>query len=70
MNPYLHARACLQNDSGQVRVHIPLDPGNAVVGQQPLLMPGHGFEYFSGTDLDTPAGLQSGSLLVSGCKRG
>ena len=55
-----------QNDQGRVRVHIPLDPDNAVVGQQPLLPPGTCFEYFSGTDMDTAAGLQSGSLLVGG----
>ncbi|GAX76764.1 hypothetical protein CEUSTIGMA_g4211.t1 [Chlamydomonas eustigma] len=54
----------IKNDRGQPRVHIPLDPNNAVVGQQPLLPTGHTFEYFSGTDLDTISGLQSGALLV------
>ncbi len=57
--------AWLQNDQGQVRAHIPLDPDNAVVGQQPVLPYGHTFEYYSGTDLDTPSGLQAGQLLVS-----
>ena len=53
-----------QNDRGHIRVHIPLDPDNAVVGQQPFLLPNTTFEYFSGTDIDTSGGTQSGALLV------
>ncbi|KAG1657364.1 hypothetical protein FOA52_015918 [Chlamydomonas sp. UWO 241] len=53
----------IKNDRGHVLVQVPLET-NSVVGQQPLLLPGHGFEYFSGTDINTPAGLQSGALLV------
>ena len=34
------------------------------MGQQPLLLPNTTFEYFSGTDVDTAGGIQSGALLV------
>ncbi|EFJ43339.1 hypothetical protein VOLCADRAFT_106917 [Volvox carteri f. nagariensis] len=50
------------NDKGAVVVHVPHVPGNAVVGQQPIIPPNDCFEYISGTDLDTPSGLQRGML--------
>jgi ApaG protein len=37
--------------------------GLGVVGQQPLLQPGHSFEYTSGTRLRTPTGTMHGSLF-------
>ena len=55
----------IRNDKGMIKAHVPLDPsGNALVGQQPLLPPLHSFEYYSGTDLDSRIGVQSGKLLV------
>lgn len=39
--------------------------GQGVVGQQPLLKPGHGLEYVSGTSLDTPSGVMSGMYTFS-----
>ncbi|PNW78697.1 hypothetical protein CHLRE_09g387134v5 [Chlamydomonas reinhardtii] len=55
----------IKNDRGTVVVHVPHIPGNAVVGQQPIIPPNDCFEYVSGTDLDTPAGLQSGKLEIA-----
>ena len=37
--------------------------GLGVVGQQPLLQPGQGFEYTSGTRLRTPTGTMHGSFF-------
>jgi len=37
--------------------------GLGVVGQQPLLKPGHSFEYTSGCRLRTPTGMMSGSYF-------
>ena len=37
--------------------------GLGVVGQQPLLQPGHSFEYTSGTRLRTPTGAMHGSFF-------
>jgi ApaG protein len=37
--------------------------GLGVVGQQPLLQPGHSFEYTSGTRLRTPTGTMHGSFF-------
>ena len=34
--------------------------GDGVVGEQPVLQPGEGFEYTSGAPLSTPAGMMSG----------
>jgi len=55
----------ITNERGQQTVHIPPDPSNAVVGQQPLIPPGGCFEYHSGTDINTPSGLQRGCLVVA-----
>ncbi|PNH05449.1 hypothetical protein TSOC_008264 [Tetrabaena socialis] len=38
---------------------------DVVGGQQPVIPPGDCFEYVSGTDLDTPAGLQTGKLEIA-----
>ncbi|GIL62965.1 hypothetical protein Vafri_17133 [Volvox africanus] len=57
------------NDNGAVMVHVPHVPGNAVVGQQPIIPPNDCFEYISGTDLDTPTGLQRGMLEVRTASR-
>lgn len=35
--------------------------GEGVVGEQPELNPGESFEYTSGTPLDTPSGIMSGT---------
>lgn len=37
--------------------------GLGVIGQQPLLKPGHSFEYTSGTRLRTPTGTMHGSYF-------
>eukprot|EP00798_Chlamydomonas_sp_ICE-L_P010127 gene10127-8027_t len=50
------------NDHGRVVMDIPLDQNNRIVGQQPLVHPGGCFEYHSASALDTPTGIQSGSL--------
>ncbi|GFR46626.1 hypothetical protein Agub_g8231 [Astrephomene gubernaculifera] len=55
----------IKNDKGAVVVHVPHVVGNAVVGQQPIVPPNDCFEYISGTDLDTPSGLQSGRLEIA-----
>lgn len=38
--------------------------GPGVVGEQPLLQPGEGFEYTSGTVLDTPVGSMQGTYQM------
>lgn len=38
--------------------------GQGVVGEQPVLGPGDGFEYSSGAPLTTPSGLMAGSYTV------
>jgi ApaG protein len=38
--------------------------GNGVVGNQPYLRPGEGFEYTSGTSIDTPVGTMHGSYQM------
>lgn len=55
----------IKNETGREVVHVPHTPGNAVVGQKPIIPPGDCFEYVSGTDLDTKSGLQSGRLEVA-----
>jgi ApaG protein len=43
--------------------HVEQVKGLGVVGQQPLLRPGEGFEYTSWTRLATPRGTMSGSYF-------
>lgn len=38
--------------------------GDGVVGEQPYLQPGEGFQYTSGTMLDTPVGSMQGSYQM------
>ncbi len=38
--------------------------GDGVVGEQPRLKPGEGFQYTSGTMLETPLGTMGGSYLM------
>lgn len=38
--------------------------GDGVVGEQPQIKPGEGFQYTSGTVLDTPVGSMRGSYLM------
>jgi ApaG protein len=38
--------------------------GEGVVGNQPYLRPGEGFEYTSGTSIDTPVGTMHGSYQM------
>jgi len=38
--------------------------GDGVVGEQPYLQPGEGFEYTSGTKLETSMGTMGGSYLM------
>lgn len=38
--------------------------GDGVVGEQPNIKPGEGFQYTSGTVLDTPVGSMRGSYLM------
>ena len=38
--------------------------GEGVVGEQPHLKPGEGFQYTSGTMLETPMGTMSGSYQM------
>lgn len=40
--------------------HTELVQGDGVVGEQPVLAPGQGFEYVSGTPLPTPSGFMTG----------
>ncbi len=39
--------------------------GPGVVGEQPVLSPGHSFEYTSGTPLTTPSGIMEGSYQMA-----
>jgi len=43
--------------------HIQEVKGLGVVGHQPLLQPGHSFEYTSGSELDTASGKMHGSYF-------
>jgi len=38
--------------------------GSGVIGEQPVIAPGHSFEYTSGAPLETPSGLMSGSYKM------
>jgi len=38
--------------------------GEGVIGEQPVLEPGQGFEYSSGTPLSTPSGIMVGSYTM------
>lgn len=38
--------------------------GDGVVGEQPIIRPGEGFEYTSGAPLSTPSGLMAGSYRM------
>jgi ApaG protein len=38
--------------------------GDGIVGQQPVLKPGDGFEYSSGAPLSTPSGIMGGTYTV------
>jgi ApaG protein len=38
--------------------------GPGVVGEQPVLKPGEGFEYTSGAPLDTPSGMMGGAYQM------
>ena len=38
--------------------------GEGVVGEKPLIKPGEGFQYTSGTMLETPAGIMEGSYQM------
>ncbi|MCH4090198.1 Co2+/Mg2+ efflux protein ApaG [Acetobacter sp.] len=40
--------------------HVDRVRGDGVVGEQPILGPGGGFEYTSGASLDTPSGIMRG----------
>ncbi|AMN46703.1 magnesium transporter ApaG [Steroidobacter denitrificans] len=40
--------------------------GEGVLGEQPYLMPGHGFRYSSGAVLETPVGAMQGSYRMLG----
>ena len=42
------------------RGRIQVVEGDGVVGEQPVLEPGEGFEYTSGTPLETPSGIMVG----------
>ena len=42
--------------------------GPGVVGEQPVLRPGDGYEYTSGTPLPTPSGIMHGSYEMAGEK--
>ena len=44
--------------------HIEEVRGNGVVGEQPYLKPGEGFQYTSGAVLKTPVGTMSGSYRM------
>jgi ApaG protein len=35
--------------------------GEGVIGEQPIIKPGEGFKYFSGTPLTTPSGMMMGT---------
>jgi ApaG protein len=38
--------------------------GPGVVGEQPVLKPGESFEYTSGTPLNTPSGIMTGTYAM------
>jgi ApaG protein len=38
--------------------------GDGVIGEQPIIKPGEGFKYFSGTPLSTPSGMMMGSYYL------
>jgi len=38
--------------------------GDGVIGEQPLLQPGEGFQYTSGTFMNTPFGTMQGSYQM------
>ncbi|MEW5298391.1 MAG: hypothetical protein WDW38_000875 [Sanguina aurantia] len=59
----LSRRWNIKNSKGEVTLNMPWN--SAVVGQTPLIPPGHCFEYHSGTVLDHPPGEQSGALMVA-----
>ncbi len=40
--------------------------GEGVVGEQPLIEPGTGYQYTSGTMLETPVGIMQGSYQMQG----
>ena len=42
------------------RGRVQVVQGDGVIGQQPVLEPGEGFEYTSGTPLETPSGIMEG----------
>ena len=42
--------------------------GPGVVGEQPILRPGDGYEYTSGTPLPTPSGIMHGTYEMAGEK--
>lgn len=44
--------------------HVEEVRGPGVVGQQPTLVPGHGFEYTSGCELATPRGTMAGTYQM------
>ena len=46
--------------------HVQEVRGQGVVGEQPMLQPGQGFEYTSGTVLTTQVGTMRGSYLMRG----
>lgn len=46
--------------------HVQEVRGQGVVGEQPMLQPGQGFEYTSGTVLPTQVGTMRGSYLMRG----
>lgn len=54
----------VRNAKGDIETHVPLT-ANAIVGQQPVLSPGETFQYYSGSQLTTPTGDQSGCLAIS-----
>jgi ApaG protein len=38
--------------------------GEGVIGEQPVIKPGEGFKYFSGTPLSTPSGMMMGTYYL------
>ena len=45
--------------------HIEEVQGEGVVGEQPVLKPGEGFRYTSGTSLHTPSGIMAGTYEMT-----
>lgn len=39
--------------------------GDGVIGEQPIIKPGEGYKYFSGTPLSTPSGMMMGSYVLA-----